>query len=57
MRVPKDMNAKVGSNNIGREVIMRKQALSEMNKNGEMFADFCGMDNMVSYHTLLTAHL
>lgn len=51
------MNAKVGSNNIGGEVIMRKQALSEMNKNGETFADFCGMDNMVSYHTLLTAHL
>ena len=36
-----DLNAKVGSNNTGREIIMGKHGVGKMNENGELFADFC----------------
>lgn len=42
-----DMNAKIGNNNKGREAIMGKHGLGEMNENGELFADFCGMNDLI----------
>lgn len=36
-----DLNAKVGSGNTGREDHMGKHGSSDMNENGELFADFC----------------
>lgn len=42
-----DMNAKIGSDNIGYQEIMGKQALGEMNENGERFADICALNNLV----------
>jgi hypothetical protein len=42
-----DMNAKVGSNNSGRERIMGKHGVGEINENGELFLDFCGMNDLV----------
>ena len=36
-----DLNAKVGSNNTRYDSIMGKHGLGQINKNGEMFADFC----------------
>ena len=36
-----DLNAKVGSDNTGREIIMGKHGVGKMNENGELFADFC----------------
>ena len=35
-----DLNAKIGSDNSGRELIMGTHALGEMNENGELFSDF-----------------
>nr|CAH8829211.1 unnamed protein product [Trichobilharzia regenti] len=42
-----DMNAKLGPNNTGRELIMGREALGEMNENGELFADFCAFNELV----------
>ena len=42
-----DMNAKIGSDNTGKELVMGKQALGEMNNNGEMFTDFCSFNELV----------
>ena len=42
-----DMNAKIGADNSGKEDIMGKQALGEMNENGEIFTDFCAFNNLV----------
>ena len=41
------MNAKVGSDNTGREFTMGKEGLGEINENGEMFANFCGQNDLV----------
>ena len=41
-----DLNAKVGSDNTGYEEIMGRQALGEMNDNGERFAEFCGLNQL-----------
>ena len=35
-----DMNAKLGPDNTGRELIIGREALGEMNENRELFADF-----------------
>nr|CAH8820769.1 unnamed protein product [Trichobilharzia regenti] len=35
-----DTNAKLGPDNTGRELIIGRGALGEMNENGELFADF-----------------
>ena len=42
-----DVNAKIGTDNTGYEHIMGTQAVGEMNENGEKFADFCALNNMV----------
>nr|CAH8838004.1 unnamed protein product [Trichobilharzia regenti] len=42
-----DMNAKLGPDNTGRELIMGREALGEMNENGELFADFCAFNELV----------
>ncbi|VDQ13230.1 unnamed protein product [Trichobilharzia regenti] len=36
-----DMNAELGEDNTGRELTMGREALGEMNDNGEHFSDFC----------------
>ena len=35
-----DLNAKIGSENKGKETVMGKEALGVMNENGELFSDF-----------------
>ncbi|CAH8508135.1 unnamed protein product [Heterobilharzia americana] len=42
-----DMNAKLAADKIGRESIMCREALGEMNENGELFADFCAFNDPV----------
>ena len=42
-----DMNAKLGSGNTGRELVMGKEGLGVMNENGELFADFCAQNDLV----------
>ena len=42
-----DANAKVGSDNISYEEVMGKQGLGVMNDNGERFADFCSLNDLV----------
>ena len=42
-----DMNAKVGEDNSGREENMGKHGVGPMNENGELFADFCVLNNLV----------
>jgi exonuclease III len=43
----RDMNAKVGNYNIGREQIMGKECIGNINENGELFADFCAQNDLV----------
>ena len=38
---------KVGSDNTGREDHMGKHGTGDMNENGELFADFCGLNGLV----------
>ena len=47
-----DLNAKVGCNNQGRETYMGRFGTGEMNENGELFADFCGLNNLVIAGTI-----
>ncbi|CAH8455416.1 unnamed protein product [Heterobilharzia americana] len=42
-----DMNAKLGGDNTGRELTMGREALGEMNENGELFAEFCAFNDLV----------
>ncbi|KAK3740237.1 hypothetical protein RRG08_054258 [Elysia crispata] len=42
-----DANAKVGSDNISCEEVIEKQGLGVMNDNGERFADFCSLNDLV----------
>ena len=42
-----DLNAKVGSDNFGREITMGSQVGGNMNENEEMLCDFCGFNNMI----------
>ena len=42
-----DFNAMAGSDNSGYEEVMGQHALGEMNKNGERFADLCGLNDLV----------
>ena len=42
-----DLNAKIGSDNEGYETVMGKEGLGEMNDNGERFADFCDIQDLV----------
>ena len=41
-----DLNAKVGSDNTGREKEMGKNGLGVMNENGELLADFCAFNEL-----------
>ncbi|XP_035663420.1 uncharacterized protein LOC118407108 [Branchiostoma floridae] len=47
-----DMNAKVGSANSGNEGVMGKHGVGTMNHNGELFVDFCSVNDMVIGGTL-----
>ena len=42
-----DLNAKIGSDNTGKDLIMGVQALGEMNENGELFTDLCAFNELV----------
>ena len=42
-----DMNAKIGGNNNGYELIMGKEGPGTMNENGERFAEACADNNLV----------
>ena len=42
-----DFNAKVGSDNTGRELIMGKHGTGEQNENGELFTEFCTFNDLV----------
>lgn len=47
-----DLNAKVGSANCGNERVMGKHGVGTMNHNGELFVDFCSMNDLVIGGTL-----
>ena len=40
-------NAKIGKDNIGKELVMGKEGLGEINENGELFTDFCHFNILV----------
>ena len=42
-----DFNAKIGSDNTGREGVMGRQGEGEMNSNGELFVEMCAFNSMV----------
>ena len=42
-----DLNAKIGKENLGKELIMGTEALGEINENGELFTDFCAFNDLV----------
>ena len=42
-----DLNAKIGKDNLEKELIMGTQSLGEMNENGEIFMDFCTFNDLV----------
>nr|KAG5692151.1 hypothetical protein BaRGS_020699 [Batillaria attramentaria] len=42
-----DFNAKIGSDNTGYEDTMGPHGLGQMNENGERFADFCALNQLV----------
>ena len=47
-----DLNAKVGSDNTGREHVMGKHGIGTINDNGERLADFCEENNLLIGGTL-----
>jgi exonuclease III len=47
-----DLNAKVGSKNIGREACMETHGIGQMNENGERLLDFCEMNGLVVCNTI-----
>ena len=42
-----DLNAKVGDDNTGRELIMGRHGVGTCNENGELFTDFCSFNDLV----------
>ena len=42
-----DFNAQIGQDNTELELVMGKQALGTMNINGELFTEFCGLNNLM----------
>uniref|UniRef100_A0A336MDX5 CSON000276 protein n=1 Tax=Culicoides sonorensis TaxID=179676 RepID=A0A336MDX5_CULSO len=42
-----DFNAQIGTDNANLECVMGKHALGEMTENGELFTEFCGVNEMV----------
>jgi hypothetical protein len=47
-----DMKNKVGQNNEGLQQVRRIHGLREMNKNGEMFSNFCATHDLVTGGTI-----
>ena len=43
-----DLDAKVGSDNTSFETVMGTHGIGEMNENGELFADFCSFNKLVT---------
>ena len=55
-----DMNANVGYDNTGFEDIMGKKGIGKINENGELFANFCALHDLVIGGTIFlhkTCHL
>jgi hypothetical protein len=50
-----DFNAKVGSEKIGRECEIEPLGIGVINDNGEHFADFCAVNNLVIGRILCTS--
>ena len=42
-----DFNAKIGKDNIGKELVMGKKGLGEINEKGKLFTDFCHFNSLV----------
>ena len=42
-----DFNAWIGKDNIGKELVMGKEGLDEINENRELFTDFCHVNSLV----------
>ncbi|XP_048770307.2 craniofacial development protein 2-like [Ostrea edulis] len=42
-----DLNAKVGSDGVGRETEIGPHGIGNMNENGELFADFCAVNKLM----------
>ena len=42
-----DFNAKIGSDNSGKELIMGTQTLGEINENGKLFSDLWAFNDLV----------
>nr|KAG5697588.1 hypothetical protein BaRGS_019809 [Batillaria attramentaria] len=49
-----DFNAKIGSDNTGYENTMGTHGLGQMNENGERFADFCALNQLVIGGSIFT---
>ena len=47
-----NLNAKVGSNNTDKELIMDRHGVGEQNENGELFSEFCMFNDLVIGGTL-----
>jgi len=47
-----DQNAKVGSNNLDRELVMGRHGTGEQNENGELFSELCSFNDLVICGTL-----
>ena len=43
-----DLNAKIGSDNSGYEEAMGRRGLGKLNENGEMLADLCALNSMIT---------
>ena len=42
-----DLNANIGKDNIGKELVMGKEGFDEINENEELFTDFCHFNSLV----------
>jgi hypothetical protein len=42
-----DLNAKVGADNINRELMMDRHGSGEQNENGKLFTEFCAFNDLV----------
>ena len=51
-----NMNAKVGSDNAGRQHVMGAEGMGTINENGEFFVDFCEMNDLVIGETVFPHH-
>ena len=49
-----DLNAMVGSVNVGNKRVMGRRGYGNLNDNGESLVDLCGMNNLVIRGTLFS---